>query len=230
MYDLPERVLPAAVLAAPTPSPQPTPTSSSYAALPGRTASRAPRCLADYYRMRLQPAPGRPSAKVAIAELVEAGELTPVHGAGLEAAGVPPSRCPAAAHAWRAGPAQPVRPGRVGAGPGRGPVRLLLPHRDLRPGSASGSTATTCCRSCWGTAIVGAGRPQGRPGNRTTARAGRLRRVGRARRDGRGAGGRAAPAGRLAAAWTTSRWQPRGDLAPALAACCAAARWVAWVA
>ncbi len=35
-------------------------------------------CLADYYRLRLQPAPGKASAKVAIDELVESGELVPV--------------------------------------------------------------------------------------------------------------------------------------------------------
>jgi hypothetical protein len=35
-------------------------------------------CLADYYRLRLQPTPGKASAKVAIDELVESGELTPV--------------------------------------------------------------------------------------------------------------------------------------------------------
>ncbi|HEV2796562.1 MAG TPA: crosslink repair DNA glycosylase YcaQ family protein, partial [Nocardioides sp.] len=38
--------------------------------------------LADYYRLRLQPAPGKPSTKVAIDELVESGELTPVRVQG----------------------------------------------------------------------------------------------------------------------------------------------------
>ena len=76
-YDLPERVLPAAVLAAPTPSPQDAVTELvRRAARSHGVASGA--CLADYYRLRLQPAPGKPSAKVAIAELVESGELTPV--------------------------------------------------------------------------------------------------------------------------------------------------------
>ncbi len=76
-YDLPERVLPAAVLDAPTPTPQEAVTELvRRAARSHGVASGA--CLADYYRLRLQPAPGMPSAKVAIDELVESGELTPV--------------------------------------------------------------------------------------------------------------------------------------------------------
>ncbi len=77
VYDLPERVLPAAVLDAPTPTPQEAVTELvRRAARSYGVASAA--CLADYYRLRLQPAPGGPSVKVAIDELVEAGELTPV--------------------------------------------------------------------------------------------------------------------------------------------------------
>ena len=77
VYDLPERVLPAAVLDAPTPTPQEAVTELvRRAARSHGVASGA--CLADYYRLRLQPAPGTPSVKVAIDELVESGELTPV--------------------------------------------------------------------------------------------------------------------------------------------------------
>jgi len=77
LYDVPERVLPAAVLDAPTPTPQEAVTELvRRAARSHGVASGA--CLADYYRLRLQPASGKPSAKVAIDELVEAGELTPV--------------------------------------------------------------------------------------------------------------------------------------------------------
>lgn len=77
VYDLPERVLPAAVLDAPTPTPQEAVTELvRRAARSHGVASLA--CLADYYRLRLQPAPGAPSAKVAVEELVEAGELAPV--------------------------------------------------------------------------------------------------------------------------------------------------------
>ncbi|RYB93024.1 winged helix-turn-helix domain-containing protein [Nocardioides oleivorans] len=77
LYDLPERVLPAAVLAAPTPTPQEAVTELVRRAARSHGVGSGPD-LADYYRLRLQPAPGRASAKVAIEELVEAGELVPV--------------------------------------------------------------------------------------------------------------------------------------------------------
>ena len=77
VYDLPERVLPAAVLDAPTPTPQEAVTELVRRAARSHGVASGV-CLADYYRLRLQPAPGLPSAKVAIAELVESGELTPV--------------------------------------------------------------------------------------------------------------------------------------------------------
>ncbi len=76
-YDVPERVLPAAVLDAPTPSPQDAVTELVRRAARSHGVASA-TCLADYYRLRLQPAAGQPSAKVAIAELVESGELIPV--------------------------------------------------------------------------------------------------------------------------------------------------------
>ncbi len=71
IYDLPERVLPAAILATPTPSP---------AEANRELIRRAARshglgtfaCLRDYYRM------GMAETKQAVAELVEAGELLPV--------------------------------------------------------------------------------------------------------------------------------------------------------
>ena len=81
LYDLPERVLPAAVLDAPTPTPQEAVTELVRRAARSHGVASGPD-LADYYRLRLQPAPGRPSAKVAIDQLVEAGELTPVRVQG----------------------------------------------------------------------------------------------------------------------------------------------------
>ncbi len=77
LYDLPERVLPAEVLDAPTPTPQEAVTELVRRAARSYGVASGPD-LADYYRLRLQPAPGKPSAKVAIDELVEAGELTRV--------------------------------------------------------------------------------------------------------------------------------------------------------
>ena len=77
VYDLPERVLPAEVLAAPTPS-----VEEAHRELVRRAAMShgvgTARCLADYYRMQLQPGDGITGAQVAIDSLVEDGELLPV--------------------------------------------------------------------------------------------------------------------------------------------------------
>jgi uncharacterized protein YcaQ len=77
-YDLPERVIPHAHLDAPTPS-----LADARRELVLRAARShgvaTVRCLADYYRMRLQPgAPGTMAAQDAIEGLVEEGELEPV--------------------------------------------------------------------------------------------------------------------------------------------------------
>ncbi|MDR7251450.1 uncharacterized protein YcaQ [Nocardioides sp. BE266] len=77
VYDLTERVLPPAVLAAPTPTPQDAVTELVRRAARSHGVASA-ACLADYYRLRLQPAPGKASAKVAVDQLVEEGELSPV--------------------------------------------------------------------------------------------------------------------------------------------------------
>jgi uncharacterized protein YcaQ len=75
LYDLPERVLPAEVLATPTPS------DEEAARELVRRAARSfgvatVKCLADYYRMGTAP------TKQAVTELVEAGELVPVEVEG----------------------------------------------------------------------------------------------------------------------------------------------------
>ncbi|MGI8521726.1 MAG: winged helix-turn-helix domain-containing protein [Nocardioides sp.] len=82
-YDLPERVIPAAHLDAPTPS---LPDAARELV---RRAARSHgvatgRCLADYYRMRFQPGPpGTMHARTAIEELVENGELDVVKVEGF---------------------------------------------------------------------------------------------------------------------------------------------------
>jgi uncharacterized protein YcaQ len=71
LYDVPERVLPAAVLAAPTPS-----KADADLELVRRAARShgvaSLRCLADYYRMPVA------DTKAAVDTLLEAGEVTPV--------------------------------------------------------------------------------------------------------------------------------------------------------
>jgi uncharacterized protein YcaQ len=76
-YDLPERVLPAHVLAAPTPSLEEANRELIRRAARSHGVGTA-QCLADYFRMRLQPGAGVTGARAAIADLVEAGELLPV--------------------------------------------------------------------------------------------------------------------------------------------------------
>jgi uncharacterized protein YcaQ len=71
LYDLPERVLPAEVLARPTPSPEEADRELVRRAARSHGVGTV-RCLADYYRM-----PGR-AAAAAVQTLVEDGELVPV--------------------------------------------------------------------------------------------------------------------------------------------------------
>jgi uncharacterized protein YcaQ len=79
VYDVPERILPAAVLARPTPSPH-----DSVVQLVRRAAEAlgvaSAFCLRDYFRTRAD------MTKAAIAELVEAGELIDVRIEGWESA------------------------------------------------------------------------------------------------------------------------------------------------
>jgi uncharacterized protein YcaQ len=79
-YDVPERVLPRAVLEAPTPTLQESALELVRRAARSHGVATG-ACLADYYRMRYQPANGTgpvANAREAIATLVEEGELEPV--------------------------------------------------------------------------------------------------------------------------------------------------------
>jgi uncharacterized protein len=77
VYDVPERVLPADVLALPTPTPEEA--TRELVRRAARSCGVATAlCLADYYRLRQQPGAGVPAAQTAVEELVEEGELLPV--------------------------------------------------------------------------------------------------------------------------------------------------------
>ena len=71
LYDLPERVIPPAVLALPTPSPEEAHLELVRRAARSHGVATA-RCLQDYYRMRTD------EVRPAIDALVESGELVPV--------------------------------------------------------------------------------------------------------------------------------------------------------
>ena len=81
VYDLPERVLPAHVLALPTPS-----RDDAIVELVRRAARShgvaTLRCLTDYYRLQLQKGAGQAAARRAVDVLVESGELLPVRVEG----------------------------------------------------------------------------------------------------------------------------------------------------
>ena len=82
-YDVPERVLPRAVLEAPTPSREEASLELVRRAAISHGVGSA-QCFADYFRMRLQPGAGVTSAKSAVATLVETGELIPVSVEGWD--------------------------------------------------------------------------------------------------------------------------------------------------
>ncbi|MGN6781482.1 MAG: winged helix-turn-helix domain-containing protein, partial [Marmoricola sp.] len=81
-YDLPERVIPRAYLEAPMPSEREANRELVRRAARSHGVATA-RDLADYYRMRLQPKAGLTAAREAIADLVDEGELEPVTVEGL---------------------------------------------------------------------------------------------------------------------------------------------------
>jgi uncharacterized protein YcaQ len=126
VYDLPERALPADILALPTP-----PEADAQRDLV-RLAARAlgvatEADLRDYFRLSVA------AAKRCVAELAEAGALLPVRVEGWRSR--PISTPPRAPRRVGARPAVALRPADLGAGADRTPVWLPLPDRDLHAGA-----------------------------------------------------------------------------------------------
>ena len=196
-YDLPERVLPADVLAAPTPTLEEANRELVRRAARSHGVATA-RCLADYYRMRLQPTDGDRAALGAIEDLVAEGELEPVRIEGWNR--------PAYLHRDARRPRRvdarallsPFDPVVLAARAHREALRLPLPHRDLHAGGQAAVYGYYVLPFLLGEEIVG------RVDLKADRQSGRLvvkaayAEPRRARRDGRGAVGRAGPAGRLA--------------------------------
>ena len=174
-YDLPERVIPPSVLGSPTPS-----VADANRELVRRAARShgvaTARCLADYYRMRLQPGAGQVAARQAIHELVEEGELVPVTIDGWKRPAYLHRDARRPREGGRPRPAQPVRPRGVGAGAHRAALRLPLPDRDLRAPAQAGARLLRA-------AVPPAGpdrrarRPEGGPGCGPAGRQGGVRRA-----------------------------------------------------
>lgn len=127
VYDLAERVMPAAVRDLPVPSEDEAQRElvSLAAACSGVATARD---LADYLWLR-------PTAtRLRFAELVEEGRLVEV---AVEGWGPPPTYAPAPAPGGPGGTTRPsptaVRLPHLDEGANRAPLRLPLPHRDLRP-------------------------------------------------------------------------------------------------
>ena len=208
VYDLTERVLPQAVLDAPTP-----PEADAQRELM-RIAARAlgvatVRSLRDYFRL------GPEDGKARVAELVEAGELLPVSVEGWAAPAYLhrdarlPRRMDALALLapfdpliWQRERAEELFGARIR-------IEIYTPRekRSLRLLRAAAAAGRPHRR---------ARRPQGRPGGLDPARAGGARRA-RCRQAGdhRAAGRRAAADGGLAGAGARSRRAPRRHRRPA---------------
>ncbi len=83
IYDVPERVLPAHVLAAPTPT-QDEATRELVRRSARSHGIATLRCLTDYYRLQFDKGQGQRAARVAVDRLVDEGELLPARVQGWD--------------------------------------------------------------------------------------------------------------------------------------------------
>ena len=197
-YLLPERWIPADVLATPTPAPDDARRDLLLVAARCHGLGTA-RDLADYYRINV------PAARRAAGRAGGRRRPRPGAGRGLGPARLPAPRGPPAPSPT-AGPGAAVAVRLADLGSATAPSGCstsATASRSTRP-SRSGSTATTCCPSCstrhWSAGSTS--RPTGRPACCGCGRRGPARgRGGRRRRTGPGgrrAGGRARRHGRVA--------------------------------
>ena len=158
-YDLPERVLPRAVLDTPTPSEEDAQRELVAIAARSLGVAALPE-LRDYFRL--------PAAAIRprVAELVEAGELLPVEVEGWDRPALPRTGTPASRAA-----STPVRCSArsttcCGSAAASSACSASASGSRSTCRSPSASTATTCCRSCsaTGSSRASTSRPTARPG------------------------------------------------------------------
>ena len=179
LYDLPERVLPPEVLAAPTP-----PVEEAQRELL-RVAARSlgvgtESDLRDYFRLPAAEAQA-PRRRARRGRGAVGGR-----GRGLAPAGPRPPRRALPAPGRRARARRAVRLADLGAAARRARVRLPLPDRDLRARAEARARVLRAPVPA-GRPARGARRPEGRSPGQRAARPGRARRAGRAAGDRRGA-------------------------------------------
>ena len=161
LYDLPERVLPRAVLAAPTPARGGRPARAGARSPRARSAWRAERDLRDYFRLPVAERRGRASPSWS-----RPASCCPVEVEGWDAPGLPAprrARCRARVDARALlGPFDSLVWER---GARRAAVRLPLPDRDLRPAAQARARLLRAAVPARRPARR-ARRPQGRPPGR----------------------------------------------------------------
>ena len=141
VYDLPERVLPAAILALPTPSDHDAHLELTRRAVRALGVANR-RDIRDYFRTALA------DTDPCIAELVEAGELVPVRIEGLRDVYYVPRAARAPKHVTtRPCSRRSIRWSGSGSAPMISSAFTTASRSTRRHRCAS--MATTCCRSCW---------------------------------------------------------------------------------